>query len=291
MHADVPADLAAAYRAAVLPLAYGTFDHTAPGAFLYDLAKRAKATAGAPGSRQRQKRLMRELKGMQAEDNMMVAPAASVFVRSDEERLDVVGPPPPPTHTPTRPPTARCCSHTPHVYLMRTSRYIRHLMSTRCCSHTPHAHADSMSSCDTTKQLCPRSHAIPARAPLGAHPAAHPTMFMLSTNSAPPPCARMLLHPVNTFQPAPSQVRVVATDRVAFSSPAQRVRPHARAVILHARAVILHARLRMPRRTDLLARPRHGPLPVWPGTVGGCRPDCAVHRPICMQTALCAHCV
>ena len=96
MHADVPADLAAAYRAAVLPLAYGTFDHTAPGAFLYDLAKRAKATAGAPGSRQRQKRLMRELKGMQAEDNMMVAPAASVFVRSDEERLDVVCPPPPP---------------------------------------------------------------------------------------------------------------------------------------------------------------------------------------------------
>ena len=88
----MPEDLDAAYRAAVLPLAYGTFDHTAPGAFLYDLARRAAASAGAVGSRQRQKRLMRELKGLQAEDNMMVAPAASVFVRSDEERLDIVRP-------------------------------------------------------------------------------------------------------------------------------------------------------------------------------------------------------
>eukprot|EP00892_Ulva_mutabilis_P008582 jgi/Ulvmu1/6096/UM027_0074.1 len=87
---DIPDDLEEAYREAVLPLAYGTFDHSAPGAFLYDLAKRVKATAGAPGSRQRQKRLMRELRALQAEDNMMVAPAASVFVRSDEERLDVV---------------------------------------------------------------------------------------------------------------------------------------------------------------------------------------------------------
>lgn len=88
----MPEDLDAAYVAAVRPLAYGTFDHTAPGAFLYDLARRAQASAGAVGSRQRQKRLMRELKGLQSENDGMVSPAASVFVRSDEERLDIVRP-------------------------------------------------------------------------------------------------------------------------------------------------------------------------------------------------------
>lgn len=92
--ADLPEGLDAAYVAEVTPLAYGTFDHTAPGAFLYDLARRAQATAGAQGSRQRQKRLMREMRGLQSEDDAMVAPAASVFVRSDEERLDVVRTPP-----------------------------------------------------------------------------------------------------------------------------------------------------------------------------------------------------
>ena len=75
--------------AAVQPHAYGTFDHHAPGAYMYELAKRAKASSGG-GTRQRQKKLMKELRGMQAAGGLPVASGASVFVRSDEERLDIV---------------------------------------------------------------------------------------------------------------------------------------------------------------------------------------------------------
>lgn len=76
------------YVAAVAPHAYGTFNHTQKGAYMYDLAKRAKAATG--GARQRQKKLMKELRSMQAEGGLPVASGASVFVRSDEERLDIV---------------------------------------------------------------------------------------------------------------------------------------------------------------------------------------------------------
>ena len=75
--------------AAVQPHAYGTFDHTAAGAYMYELAKRAKASSGG-GARARQKKLMKELRGMQAEGGLPVASGASVFVRSAEERLDIV---------------------------------------------------------------------------------------------------------------------------------------------------------------------------------------------------------
>jgi hypothetical protein len=56
---------------------------------MYDLAKRAKSNSGV-GARQRQKRLMKELRSMQAPGGLPVASGASVFVRSDEDRLDIV---------------------------------------------------------------------------------------------------------------------------------------------------------------------------------------------------------
>ena len=63
--AEVSAAVEAEYVAAVQPHAYGTFNHHAPGAYMYELAKRAKASSGG-GARQRQKKLMRELRGMQS---------------------------------------------------------------------------------------------------------------------------------------------------------------------------------------------------------------------------------
>jgi hypothetical protein len=97
--AEPSAQLEAEYVAAVQPHAYGTFDYNLPGAYMYDLAKRAKANSGG-GARQRQKKLMKELRSMQADGGLPVAAGASVFVRSDEERLDIVPIPPipPPPH-------------------------------------------------------------------------------------------------------------------------------------------------------------------------------------------------
>lgn len=89
MCTEPSAQLESEYVAAVQPHAYGAFDHNAPGAYMYDLAKRAKATSGG-GARQRQKKLMKELRGMQAAGGLPVNPGASVFVRSGEERLDIV---------------------------------------------------------------------------------------------------------------------------------------------------------------------------------------------------------
>ena len=53
-----------AYRAALRGHVAGTFDRGAKGAYMYELAKRADAMTG-PGSRARQKRIMKELRALQ----------------------------------------------------------------------------------------------------------------------------------------------------------------------------------------------------------------------------------
>ena len=78
----------AAYCAALDGLTVGSFDRTAKGAYMYELAKKADAIAG--GSRQRQKRIMKEMRELQVPKKLPLAAAASIFIRTDEERLDVV---------------------------------------------------------------------------------------------------------------------------------------------------------------------------------------------------------
>ena len=80
-----------AYRAALSGEVTGSFDRGAKGAYMYELAKKADAIA-AVGSRARQKRIMKELKALQAPDRLPCAAKASIFVRTDEERIDVVRP-------------------------------------------------------------------------------------------------------------------------------------------------------------------------------------------------------
>lgn len=81
-------ELNARYRTAVEGLLFGTFDRTAKGAYMYELAKRAAALSG--GSRVRQKRIAKELRGMQVAGGLPSDATAAIFVRHDEDRLDVV---------------------------------------------------------------------------------------------------------------------------------------------------------------------------------------------------------
>ena len=61
---DASADeVNAAYRAALDGLTTGTFDRSAKGAYMYELAKKADAIAGM--ARPRQKRIMKELRELQ----------------------------------------------------------------------------------------------------------------------------------------------------------------------------------------------------------------------------------
>ena len=42
------------------------------------------------GSRARQKRIMKELRALQAPDKLPLAAAAAIFLRTDEDRIDIV---------------------------------------------------------------------------------------------------------------------------------------------------------------------------------------------------------
>ena len=67
---------------------FGSFDSAAPAAFNSDLLQRSRAVgAEAPA---KMKRLAREFKAMQSRDGLPLSAAASIFVRHDESRLDVV---------------------------------------------------------------------------------------------------------------------------------------------------------------------------------------------------------
>jgi hypothetical protein len=76
------------YQEALKSLTFGTFDRTAKGAYMYECAKKASQIVG--NSRQRQKRIAKELRSMQSAGGLPFHASASIFVRHDEERIDVV---------------------------------------------------------------------------------------------------------------------------------------------------------------------------------------------------------
>ena len=83
-----PADLAAAYAAALAPLAFGEWDSAAsPSAYARTLA----AQSLPPGSalpRKAAKRIAQELRDLGAAGGLPLAPSASIFVRADPDRAD-----------------------------------------------------------------------------------------------------------------------------------------------------------------------------------------------------------
>jgi hypothetical protein len=76
------------YQEELKGLTFGTFDRTAKGAYMYECAKKASQIIG--NSRRRQKRIAKELRSMQSEGGLPFHSSASIFIRHDEDRIDVV---------------------------------------------------------------------------------------------------------------------------------------------------------------------------------------------------------
>jgi hypothetical protein len=83
------AEIIKAYRDVMKEHCHGSFDRSKKGAYMYEVAKLADSIHAA-SSRPRQKRIMKEMRALQVPNAMAMDGGASILIRSDEERIDVV---------------------------------------------------------------------------------------------------------------------------------------------------------------------------------------------------------